>query len=107
MTELKPCAHCGSVDVEGRESVTDYYVACCNCGARTGLVYLGPDDAANAAKKIEAIVAWNHRPGDETLARKVLEAAATRAQNNLEPEDGNRVRRAILSLNPAEILETK
>ncbi len=51
-SELKACPHCASNDVEGRESITDYYVACCNCGARTGLVYLGASDAANAAKKL-------------------------------------------------------
>lgn len=79
-SELKPCAHCGSSDIEDRESVSDYYVACRNCGARTGLVYLGASDAANAFKKRELIAAWNTRASDAEIARltEALRAAEER-----------------------------
>lgn len=59
--EVKPCPFCGSADVELRESITDAYIACNNCGSRTGLVYLGASDAENAAKIREAVTVWNTR----------------------------------------------
>ena len=64
--ELKPCAHCGSSDVELRESITDAMVACNNCGARSGLVYFGASEAANANELKRLVTAWNTRSGDAT-----------------------------------------
>lgn len=54
------CPHCGG-DAEVRESVSDAQIACNICGCRTGFVYLGADEASNAAKINEAVDIWNRR----------------------------------------------
>lgn len=59
--KLLPCPFCASVDVELRESVSDEMIACCDCGARTGIIRLGPCDAVNAAERRNLIAAWNRR----------------------------------------------
>ena len=73
--ELEPCAHCRSCDVEVARSLTDACIVCNNCGCRTGFVYLGADDAANAAKIREAVTIWNTRtPPPPSLHREPIEA---------------------------------
>jgi len=59
--ELLPCPFCGSHDVELRKSITDAMVACNNCGARTGFIYLGRSDEVNAANLRLLSAAWNTR----------------------------------------------
>lgn len=71
---LKPCPFCASKDVEVRATITDVQVCCNNCGARTGLVYLGADDVANALQTKLAITAWNTRPNSDADALRDLEA---------------------------------
>jgi hypothetical protein len=70
--KLKPCPLCASADVEIRESITDALVACNFCGARTGMVYLGANEASNAAKIRECVVAWNTR---HEATRELVESA--------------------------------
>ena len=108
MTELKPCPFCGSAALHGINAYrTGIFIGCSkDC-------LISPSVELNT--EAEAITAWNHRPADESLVRKVLEAAAARA--DLEWFSGNRHRyaselgpaivAAIKALNPAEILETK
>lgn len=65
---LEPCPFCASHDVEKREGESDAYIACNNCGGRTGLIWFGADKAAKAARMVDLIAAWNQRPqpsGDE------------------------------------------
>lgn len=60
MTKPDKCPFCGG-KAEVRESISDAHVVCNDCGCRTGLVYFGADDAANAAKINEAVAVWNNR----------------------------------------------
>ena len=105
MTELKPCPNpwCNAlpstVFIRGRCDGLDRRIiwnfVACGCGVE------GPAFTKTETSHNEAIAAWNHRPGDEALARKVLEAAAG------VPWLSDFARANILALNPAEILETK
>jgi hypothetical protein len=63
--DLLPCAHCASGDTELRVSITDAMVACNNCGCRTGLVYLGADEASNAFRLREVAAVWNTRASQQ------------------------------------------
>lgn len=58
---LKGCPFCGSRDVELRVTITDALVACNKCGCRTGLMFLGKDDASNAFRLREVSDIWNNR----------------------------------------------
>jgi hypothetical protein len=79
VSELKPCAHCASKDVELRQSIADGYIACNNCGCRTGLVFYGASDASNAARDRELVEVWNTRASPtndgEGLIERLREAA--------------------------------
>lgn len=94
--ELKPCAYCGSADVEVRQSITDALVACNNCGCRTGFVYFGADDAANAAKIREAVAIWNTRTPPPSQHREPIEADREAADRFCNPIDNPHLHRLLV-----------
>jgi len=81
--KLLPCPFCGG-EAELRESVTDAAVACCDCGARTGFVYFGASEAANAAKKRDLSTAWNTRATHCTTCTEATAAIIAAAEARIE-----------------------
>lgn len=89
--ELKPCAHCGSSDVELQSSIIDTMVRCNDCGCRTGAAYFtnGKDHADRCALKAyaqkRAIAAWNTRAIDPSI--ESLQAEVERRTTGLRNAD--------------------
>jgi Lar family restriction alleviation protein len=106
MVELLPCPFCGASDAEVRKSLTDALVACNNCGSRTGLVYLGADDATNAAKVREAVAIWNtrHTPEPATELVEALRVASEIAERAPELNMANYDEDQVAALN-ADMIE--
>ena len=72
---LLPCPFCGSPEVEVGRTITHEYIVCCNCGCRTGVIYLGKSEATTAAKRNEMLTIWNTR-AELPAIRKMQEDAA-------------------------------
>lgn len=84
--ELKPCAHCGSTEVEGMlafSSPTEYFVGCNECHAQSALY----DDPK------AAIAAWNRRDHSHIEVTDAMVEAAVVAYHADDPfvlqEEGN------------------